>query len=103
VSVAVLSAIVVVVLALGFLAYLVAREERRLRRAALRYRELELEGIETLRPVDAMPEFGPRSGTMLLPDGGEADRDALLRWELAGLRRRQHESAADLGRGRDRG
>lgn len=84
----VLSGLAILFLALGFLAYLVVREERMLHRAARRYRELELEGIEALRAADAMPEFSPRSGTILLPDGGETDRDELLRGELAGLRRR---------------
>jgi hypothetical protein len=101
--VVVLAGLAMLFIALGFLTYLVVHEERTLRRAARRYRELELEGIEALRVADAMPEFSPRSGTILLPDGGETDRDELLRRELAGLRRWKHEPTTDRGRARRRG
>lgn len=72
-----------------FVVYVVMHEDRILRQAAQRFRELELEGIEDLRLDHAMPEFGPRRGTIVLPDGKEVDRDELLHRELARLRRFQ--------------
>jgi hypothetical protein len=64
-------------------------EARRLERAAQRYRELADEGVEEVARADAFPEFAAGHGTVVLPDGSHADRDAILRQELRKLRARQ--------------
>jgi hypothetical protein len=64
------------------------RENRRLRRLARRYRELELEGIEELRRVDPYPEDRIEGGWLREPDGSRADADRVLHEELE--RAREH-------------
>lgn len=81
---------VVVGLAVALLTgLLIRREDVRLRRAARRYRELELEGIEALRRDDPYPEARTVEGAWLRePDGRRADADRVLHEELA--RAREH-------------
>lgn len=62
------------------------REDRRLRRRAREYRELEFEGIEEMRRGDPYPEFGERDRSVIEPDGTRADRRAVQRDELRRLR-----------------
>lgn len=63
-------------------------EDSRLRRRALRYRQLQLEGIEQLRR-DPFPEEKAVGGAFLRePDGAPAAGDDILREELR--RARQH-------------
>jgi hypothetical protein len=66
------------------LAWLVRREDARLRARARRYRQLELEGIEELRRGDPYPEEPAVEGGGYLrePDGRRADSDRVLREEL---------------------
>jgi type II secretory pathway pseudopilin PulG len=83
-------AVVVVLLAAMLTVWLIRRENAGLRRAARRYRELELEGIEELRrDDDAYPEYRRVEGAwMREPDGRRADADRVLHDEL--VRAREH-------------
>jgi hypothetical protein len=72
------------------LAWMITREDVRLRRRARRYRQLELEGIEELRrDDDPYPEQGRVEGGFLRePDGRAADTARVMREELE--RAREH-------------
>jgi hypothetical protein len=60
-----------------------AREDRRLRRQALRYRELALEGMEEAPSPDAYPEeAGTTRGLIREPDGRVTDPVRVLTEEL---------------------
>jgi hypothetical protein len=84
-----LAEIAVVVVVIALLAALVRSEDARLRRAARRYRELEYEGIEDLRPPDPYPEEASVDGGYLRePDGRPADAERILHEELE--RAREH-------------
>jgi hypothetical protein len=73
-----------------FVVYVLVHEDRILRQAAQRLRELGLEGNEDL--VSGRCDVRVRTashGTIVVPDGKEMDRDELLHRELARLRRFQ--------------
>ena len=76
--------IAIVAVGAAAVAWLMLREDARLRRRARRYRQLELEGIEELRPGDSYPEDPPIEGGGYLrePDGRRANADRVLREEL---------------------
>lgn len=76
-----------------FAIYLIISENRKLQRAAQRYRELEHEGLEALPAPDPTPEFARRRGTIRLPDGTEADAGEILREDLNRLRAFQERSS----------
>ncbi len=81
------ASVAIMLLVVGVLVTWAVREDRRLRAAARRYRELEFEGIQTLRGEDVYPEFSASAGGRLLePDGREVDADAVVRRELTTLR-----------------
>jgi hypothetical protein len=82
-----LAAVAVLASALGMMGYSVIVEDRRLRWAALRLRELAKEGVEDLPSRDVTPEFARRAARVTLPDGRTVDRQELLRRELSELRR----------------
>ncbi len=74
----------------------VTREDAKLRRQARRYRELELEGIEHMRPDDPYPEeIAVRNGYLREPDGRASDADRVLYDEL----QRAREYTLRRGRG----
>ena len=78
------------------------REDIRLRRAAGRLRQLELEGIEELRAVDPYPEAAEVEGGFLRePDGERAEARTVLHEELD--RARRHTRALERKRSRSRG
>ena len=72
------------------LGWAVMREDARLCRRARRLRELELEGVEPVRPVyDPFPEQAAVRGAYLRePDGRATDGDRVLHDELE--RTREH-------------
>jgi hypothetical protein len=81
--------IALVVVLIALLAAFTRSEDTRLRRAARRYRELEYEGIEELRPRDPYPEDMSIDGGFLRePDGRPADAERVLHEELE--RAREH-------------
>jgi hypothetical protein len=84
---AVLSFVVIFALVAGAIAVIGAREDRRLRAAARRYRELELEGVEELAHPDPFPEFAAGPGERVVEPGGQVvAADRMLREELRRLR-----------------
>jgi hypothetical protein len=97
-----LALIALPLLVLAGAAWLVTREDRRLRRRARRYRELELEGIEELRrDNDPFPEQGRVEGGFLRePNGRAADTARVLHEELE--RVREHTRRASRRRTRNR-
>jgi hypothetical protein len=99
-GVAIAALIVLAGAALGVV--LIRRETVVLRRAALRYRELELEGIEELpREDDPYPENRRAHGAwMREPDGRRADADRVLHDELE--RAREHTRRARRARSASR-
>jgi hypothetical protein len=83
------------------LAWMMTREDIRLRRRARRYRQLELEGIEDLRrDDDPYPEQGRVEGGFLRePNGSAADTARVMHEELERVRehtRRRRKGAACL-------
>jgi hypothetical protein len=81
------ASVVVMVVVVGALVTWAIREDRRLRAAARRYRELEFEGLGELPVADAYPEFAEAGGGLVEPGGAEGDAAAVLRRELNDLRR----------------
>ena len=95
-------------LLLTALVWTMRREDRRLRRRARRYRQLEFEGVEQLRRDDPYPESRIVAGAFLRePDGRAADADRVLHEELErarehtrrAQRRRAHARARRRGKG----
>ena len=93
-----------VVLALALVAaaaWAIAREDRKLRRRARRYRELELEGIEKLLPVDPYPEEADvPAGFLREPYGSSADPARVLLEELDRVREHTRHQTAQRSRAR---
>jgi hypothetical protein len=84
-----LAEIAMIVVLIALLAAFARSEDARLRRAARRYRELEYEGIEELRPRDPYPEEASVDGGYLRePDGRPADAERVLHEEME--RAREH-------------
>jgi hypothetical protein len=97
-----IAAIAVPLLLLAGAAWLMTREDAKLRRCARRYRQLELEGIEELRrDDDPYPEQGRVEGGFLRePNGRAADTARVMREELE--RVRTHTRRASSRRSRTR-
>jgi hypothetical protein len=97
-----LAMIVLPLLLAAALAWMMTREDIRLRRRARRYRELELAGLEELRrDGDPYPEQGRVEGGFLRePDGRMADTERVLHEELE--RVREHTRRASRRRSRTR-
>ena len=94
-------AVLVVLVAAVLAGLLIRGEDANLRRAARRYRELELEGIEELPRGDPYPEVrAVEGGWMREPDGRRADADRVLYDELA--RAREHTRRVRSARSRTR-
>jgi hypothetical protein len=83
----------------GF-AWIMTREDARLRRRARRYRELELEGIEELRPDPYPEEERVEGGFLREPNGRRTDTGRVLHEELE--RAREHTRAIYRRRARAR-
>ena len=93
---------VAVVAAAAVFGLMLRAEDIRLRRAARRLRQLELEGIEELRAGDPFPEDAEDVGAFLRePDGERADTRRVLHEELD--RARTHTRALERKRSRSRG
>jgi hypothetical protein len=96
-----LAEIAMIVVLITLLAAFARSEDRRLRRAARRYRELEYEGIEELRPRDPYPEeLGVDGGYLREPDGRLADAERVLHEELERAREHTRRLHSNRSRGR---
>jgi hypothetical protein len=96
-----LAEVAMIVVLIALLAAFARSEDTRLRRAARRYRELEYEGIEELRPRDPYPEDVSIDGGYLRePDGRPADAERVLHEELE--RAREHTRRVHIKRSRRR-
>jgi hypothetical protein len=97
-----IAAIVLPLLLLAAAAWVMTREDAKLRRRARHYRELELEGIEELRrDHDPFPEQGRIEGAFLRePNGRAADTARVMHEELE--RVREHTRRASRRRSRTR-
>lgn len=79
-----IGATVIMLVVVGTLVGWAVREDRRLRRAADRYRELQFEGIEELERNDPYPEFeGGGMERIVEPGGEKVEARPLLQRELA--------------------
>jgi type II secretory pathway pseudopilin PulG len=97
-----LAMIVLPLLLLAAIAWVMTREDAKLRRRARRYRELELEGIEELRrDDDPFPEQGRVEGAFLRePNGRAADTARVMHEELERVREHTRRAKRRRSRGR---